>query len=1402
MRDKIILTALIITILTLTLFKNIHAESMPAPENLADYVNPFIGVGEDGRTFPAVSLPFGFTQWTPQSPKETGRAEIPYWGENTITGFRGSHAPQGSWMLDYGCLTIQPQAGSLKLTPAQREVRMENVEAHPDYWSCILIDQFGIKVEITATMHCAIFRLTYLGSGAAYVLVDAHAGGQTFVIHENSEILVHNVQHGYGSSIEGFHVVRFEKPFLQSSAASGELAHADYAVQSGDVILLKVGTSFISYEQARMNLALEIPGWDFENVRRTAREIWNKELGRIEVESENQEDLVKFYTALYHCLLEPSQLSEYGKYYSAFDNKIHECAWGEYYNDFSLWDTFRAEHSLLILLKPREAEDMCQSLTRMGVEGGWIPKWPNPGYSGIMIATHADSVIAETYLKGLVRFDAETAYMLCYKHATRPGPSFFEAREGVEYYTELGYVPANVMGEATSITIESSYDDYALAMFALALGRENEHRYFLERSSYWRNVYDPNAPGEPGNPYRGYVRGRNLDGSWTNPTDFSPTQWYSYITEGTPFQYTWHVMHDVKGLIDAMGGRDIFNAKLDWFFDHSVWRKGNDWSSYYWHGNEPCQHVAYLYNWSGKPWRTQELVRKIMETRYWTITGKIGGLCGNEDCGQTSAWFVFSAMGFYPVCPVGLHYEIGSPLFKKIIVHLPDYHYGGRDFTIIAHNNSKENVYIQSAKLNGKPLNRPWLWHWEIAAGGTLELWMGPQPNYEWGVNPDDMPPSGEYIPWTPLECKSLEAPEKVEIGKNFQATIRVRNPLPATVVGYIVVKIDNENMLKPVIVRGEENLVVFDCLFYRAGEHVISVENHYVIVRAEPSPTILRFPPWRNITKGLVEENSSLKIEPIPSQIVRDLSGNGNNGVLGISSNAEHEDPLIVKDGTNWVFEFNGVNDIITVPSSSSLNLGSEFTISAWIYYVHTPGIHRIISKWGANYSQKSYQLWIAGSGWGGPKDEVILETRDGGVVNTGYVMPSEEWHLLTWVHSRSDGFDRLFVDAQLVFERSVIADPSPSDQSLGLAGQTGIEQSRRFNFRGRMDDIRIYRRALNSQEIQTLFLGGLVEDQALVARWDADDPACFAGGSESWNSGWFEFGFPVKLISVEYGVVRSIDENVYLTLLLDNQYAVGVFGPISLEGDRKIWVENIITEKLSIILELQTSNSIHSPKVRNFSLAMEPAEAARFIFENLNVEPHEVLPGEPVTIFVDIKNVGDLAGTCRIELLIDNDVIDNIDITLQPGEARRVYFTKSLTTPGKHTVTIGGLSVEFNVVSLETKFIILGLNVSKERVKKGEKLEVIVVVKNSGNTSGTYEVILKVDGVQVENMLVSLGPSENIEISFRIRIYKAGKHVVSVDNLAEEINVYEEKDLTSIVVGVAAALLAIALGLKFFFR
>jgi predicted alpha-1,2-mannosidase len=525
-------------------------------------------------------------------------------------------------------------------------------------------------------------------------------------------------------NFKGYFVARFDRPFASAATFEGAnerdgilsrsgqnvSAFVTFAASERNQVQVKIGTSFISIEQARANLDREIPAWDFDSAVKSLKDLWNAKLGLIEIEGATDDQRKIFYTALYHALLYPRLFSEYGRYYSAFDDRVHD---GVSYTDYSIWDTFRAGHSLLTLLAPERVGDMVQGLLQDYREGGWMPKWPNPSYTNIMIATHADAVVAEAINKGFQGFDYNLAYEATYKDAMTPPDGDttrkwsdrephtpYEARAGLTYAKELGYVPADKTAESASSSLEDDYDDYAVAQIAKKLGKESDFTFFLNRSLNYKLLFNRNT---------GFMQARNSDGSWAA----EDVGW----TEGDKWAYTWAVMHDIPGMMELMGGRDAFNRKLD---EHFAGGHNH-------HDNEPSHHYPYLYDFSGQPWKTQAKVREIATQAY---SNTPSGMLGNEDCGQMSAWYVFSAMGFYPVNPVSGEYMIGSPLFRSVRLHLAN----GKIFEVLAPANSATNVYIQSAELNGKPLTIPVLQWDQIQQGGTLKFEMGPAPS-NWGAD-------------------------------------------------------------------------------------------------------------------------------------------------------------------------------------------------------------------------------------------------------------------------------------------------------------------------------------------------------------------------------------------------------------------------------------------------------------------------------------------------------------------------------------------------------------------------------------------------------------------------------------------------------------------------------------------
>lgn len=700
-------------------------------------VNPLIGTQRStigyGGTMPFVAPPFAMTDWTAQTRQNKISVTSYNYDDPKITGFMGTHQP-AIWMGDYGAITLMPQVGKLRVSPEQRGLpyRHQDETSRPDYYSVWMTTPDGqsIHAEMTATNRCALLRFTYPKGAPARVLVDTSRAGfdghATFdraaseITGDNPERMDSHLGPLALPHFRGYSVVEFEQPptkgEVYGDAAADTTQHGAYAEFATDTVLVRVGTSFLSVEQARENLRHEIPDWNFDRARATLHDTWNDKLARLSIAGATQAEQTRLYTALYHALLYPREFSEYGHYYSAYDDTVHT---GTSYTSFSIWDTFRAENSLLTLLAPERVDGMINALLQDYREGGWMPKWPNPSYTNIMIATHADSLVAEAVRKGFHGFDRDAAWAAVYKDAMTPPDGDttrrwldrephtpYEARAGLTYYKQLGYIPVDKTDEAASSTLEDSYDDWCVAQIAKTFGRTKEHEFFLRRSLNDRNLY---------NPASGLMNGRKSDGSWApiggeddHPGNRSESGW----TEGSAWVYTWSPLHDQAGLLQLMGGADKYATKLDEHFagGHNV------------HRNEPSHHYPYLYDFAGQPWKTQAKVREVATKEYGFDQG---GLDGDDDCGQMSAWLLFTAFGFYPVNPASGEYMIGSPMYRSMSLKLAN----GRTFRVDAENNSAENVYIQSATINGKPLTVPEITWEQIQSGAHVHFAMGPRPS-------------------------------------------------------------------------------------------------------------------------------------------------------------------------------------------------------------------------------------------------------------------------------------------------------------------------------------------------------------------------------------------------------------------------------------------------------------------------------------------------------------------------------------------------------------------------------------------------------------------------------------------------------------------------------------------------
>lgn len=710
---------------------------------------------EYGQTLPAVLEPNGMNFWTPQTRDSEEKCIAPYYYRDSLfQGFRNSHWIVGGCTQDYGSMTLMPLSGTLRCQAGERATRFSHADevATPAYYAVSLPDE-GIRAELTARSRSAIFRFTYRQAGKAYLVVTPNSDeGQGFVCIDtvNNRIYgynpVHRIYQGWGqpAGFSGHFVVEFQKKISgygtfsadslfeavsQQTGCSAVGAYVAFDVTAGEEVLVKAASSFVDADGAQRNLLSEIPHWDFEQTRHELTDIWERRFSLIQVESDDREALAKFYGAFYRSSFLPRTYNDVDGRYPAFatGKPVMQLAEGQtYYDDYSLWDTYRALHPLVNLITPQRGGEMMQSLVCKYEQGGWMPIFPCwNSYTSAMIGDHGTAALADAWIKGITNFDMEKAYEGMRKNAFDRPATLEEYRNGMgrralDSYVKYGYIPledsvpdAFHTCEQVSRTLEYAYDDFALAQVAGVLGKTDDCRALMERARNYRNVIDPRT---------GYAQGRHADGTFLN--DDNAFRFTRFITEGAPCHYTWYVPQDPYGLMALMGGREVYAAKLD-----SMFTEGR-----YWHGNEPCHQVAFMFNYAGQPWKTQQAVRHILDTEYHNTPG---GLAGNDDAGQMSAWYVFAAMGFYPVCPGTPYYMLASPSFPVVTLY-PE---GGHPFTVKAKGASARNIYIQRATLNGRPYTRNYLNHADIVQGGVLELEMGPEPNREWGSSPSDCPP-------------------------------------------------------------------------------------------------------------------------------------------------------------------------------------------------------------------------------------------------------------------------------------------------------------------------------------------------------------------------------------------------------------------------------------------------------------------------------------------------------------------------------------------------------------------------------------------------------------------------------------------------------------------------------------
>ena len=751
--NKVIIAVILTTLISCS------NENNPQLSNLVDFVNPLMGTDSkfslsNGNTYPAIARPWGMNFWTPQTAK-MGDGWAYKYDDNTLRGVKQTHQPS-PWINDYASFSLMAVTGELKFQEDERASWFSHKaeESRPYYYQSYLAD-YDVTLEVTPTERASVFRFTFPENKASYIILDAFDKGSMVKIIPEERKIIGYCRNNSGGVPENFHnyfVAVFDKDFkwkhtwsddweLTENSLISEADHVGaivgFETRLGEEVNVKVASSFISLEQAELNLDREIGKQSFDEVKLAAKASWEDEFQKIIVEDTNIDNIRTFYSCLYRLLLFPRKFYELDKsnqvvHYSPYNGKVLP---GYMFTDNGFWDTFRAVFPFFNLMYPELNSQIMEGLANTYKESGWLPEWASPGHRDCMVGSNSAPIIADAFLKGNVKDkDQETLLEAVLKNANinegRPFKSV--GREGVNYYNKLGYVPYNVgINENAARTLEYAYADFTIAAMAEKMNKPDISKRFYKQSRNYKKLFDPESK---------WMRGKNEDGTFQSP--FNPLKWGDAFTEGNSLHYSWSVFHDVQGLINLMGGDLEFTKKLDNVFtmppkfddsyygftiheirEMQIANMGN-----YAHGNQPIQHMIYLYNYAKQPWKAQHKVREVMKKLYAPTPD---GYCGDEDNGQTSAWYVFSALGFYPVTPGVSQYVLGSPLFDKVTMRFQN----GNIFTIKANNNSQENQYIQSLKLNKKNYNNTWIDHNEIINGGHLLFEMSATPNKEFGVS-------------------------------------------------------------------------------------------------------------------------------------------------------------------------------------------------------------------------------------------------------------------------------------------------------------------------------------------------------------------------------------------------------------------------------------------------------------------------------------------------------------------------------------------------------------------------------------------------------------------------------------------------------------------------------------------
>ena len=740
----------------LCLLASLQAVAGSTKKEVVDYVNPLVGTESKfelstGNTYPAIAMPWGMNFWMPQTGKMGNGWAYVYWHDK-IRGFKQTHQPS-PWINDYGQFSIMPETGEPVFDEEKRASWFSHKAevAKPYYYRAYLAD-YDVVAEMAPTERACAMRFTFPETDKANIVVDAFdRGSHVQVIPEKRMIVGYTTRNSGGvpDNFKNYFVLVFDKPFTyKATVASGNISEGKLTVtdnhagaivgfktRRGEQVGVRVASSFISPEQALLNLN-ELGNDTFDEVAARGRKAWNDVLGRIEVDDDNIDHLRTFYSCLYRSVLFPRSFYEKdaeGKvmHYSPYNGQVLP---GYMFTDTGFWDTFRCLFPFLNMMYPSMNQKMQEGLVNAYLESGFLPEWASPGHRGCMVGNNSASIVADAYMKGLRGYDIDKLWEAVLHGANSVHPKVSSTgRAGFELYNKMGYVPCDKLNQSVARTLEYAYDDWCIYTLGKALGRpEKEIKVYAQRAMNYRNVFDPSIR---------LMRGKDSKGNFETP--FNPTDWTRSFTEGDTWHWTWCVFHDPQGLIDIMGGKDSFNQMMDSTFivppvakermiheerEMQVMNMGQ-----YAHGNQPIQHMIYLYNYSGQPWKTQYWIREVMDKLY---SAHADGYCGDEDNGQTSAWYVFSALGFYPVCPGTDQYIVGTPYFDEVKLHLEN----GKTLEIDADNNSTANRYIQRATLNGQPHTKNYFTHADLMNGGKIEFEMGAKPNTQRGTTDECFP--------------------------------------------------------------------------------------------------------------------------------------------------------------------------------------------------------------------------------------------------------------------------------------------------------------------------------------------------------------------------------------------------------------------------------------------------------------------------------------------------------------------------------------------------------------------------------------------------------------------------------------------------------------------------------------